>query len=120
MVTIEIFPQEDAEEDEPTIKKKIEIEIEGIEPSRIAPVGMIVGSPIAMTELLNLITEIKPIEQPQQEELDSYYAQRVLVYDDGDLSAKTLDLPHHIGLRVVLESVLQEYGSSDNLQIQIS
>ena len=118
MVTIEIFQQEEAEENEPTIKEKIEIE--GIEPSRIVPVGMKVSDRIPMTKLSNLITKIKPIEQPQQEELESYYAQRVPVYEDGDLSSKELDLPHHIGLRVVLESVLQKYGTSDNLQIQIS
>jgi hypothetical protein len=118
MATIEILEQVDAEEGKTTLREAIKIE--GIEPSRIAPVNLKVGIPIAMTELLNLITEIKPIEQPQQEELDSYYARRVPAYEDGDLSAKEFDLPHHIGLRVVLESVLQKYGTSDNLQIEIS
>ena len=118
MVTIEILQPGDTIEGEPTIRE--EIEIEGIEPSRIAPVNMKVGIPIAMTELLNLITEIKPIEQPRPDELDSYYARRVPVYEDGDLSTKEFDLPHHIGLRVVLESVLQKYGTSNNLQIRIS
>jgi hypothetical protein len=119
MATIEILEQVDAEEGKTTLREAIKIE--GIEPSRIAPVNMKVGSLIPMTELLNLIAEIKPIEQPQSEELDdSYYAQGVSVYEDGDLSSKTLDLPHHIGLRVVLESVLQKYGTSDNLQIEIS
>ena len=119
MITIEILEQVDAEEGEPKIRE--EIRVERIEPSRVAPVAVKVGSLIPMTELLNLIAEIKPIEQPQSEELDdSYYAQGVSVYEDGDLSSKTLDLPHHIGIRVVLESVLQKYGPSDNLQIRIS
>ena len=119
MVIIEILqPGGSTEEDEPTIRRKIEIE--GIEPLHITPVEMKVGSLVPMTELLNLITEIKPIEQPQQEEPDRYYAQRVPVYEDGDLSPKVLDLPHYIGLRVVLESILQKYGTSDNLQIRIS
>ena len=124
MVTIEILEQvdaegqEDAEEGEPTIREKIEIE--EMELLYITPVDTKAGSLIPMTELLNLITEIKPIGQPQQEELDRYYAQRVPVYEDGDLSSKALDLPHHIGLRVVLESVLQKYCISDNLQIRIS
>ncbi len=121
MVTIEILERVDSEEDEPTIREEIRIvRIEGIEPSCITPVNMKVSILIAMTELLNLITEIKPIEQPRQEELDSYYALRVPIYEDGDLSAKEINLPHHIGLRVVLESVLQKYGTSDNLQIRIS
>ena len=115
MVTIEILQPGEATEDEP-IKK---IEIAGIDPLRIIPVNEIVGNRIPMTELSNLITKIKPIEQPQQEELDSYYAQHVFVYEDGDLSPKKLDLPHHIGLRVVLESVLQKYGTFNNMQIQI-
>ncbi len=124
MVTIEILEQvdaegqEDAEEGEPTIREKIEIE--RIEFLHITPVNTKAGSLIPITELLNLITEIKPIGQPQQEELDRYYAQRVSVYEDGDLSSKALDLPHYIGLRVVLENVLQKYGISDNLQIRIS
>ena len=114
MVTIEILQPGDTTEDKPTI------EIEGIDPSRITPVNMKVGVLIPMTELSNFITEIKPIEQPQPEELDSYYAQHVTVYEDGDLSSKELGIPHHIGLRVVLESVLQKYGTFNNIQIQIS
>lgn len=118
MVIIEILQSGDTTEDEQTIKEKIEIE--GISPSRITPVNTKVGIPIPMTELLDLITEIEAIEQPQQEELDNYYARRVPVYEDGDLSPKALELPHHIGLRVVLESILQKYGTSNNLQIRIS
>lgn len=118
MVTIEILEQTDAEEDEPTIKEKIEIE--GIELLYITPVVMKAGSLIPMTELSNLIAEIRPVEQPQSEELDRYYAPCVSVYEDGDLSSKALELPYHIGLRVVLESVLQKYGKSENLQIRIS
>ena len=118
MITIEILEQVDVEEGEPKIRE--EIEIEGIELLYITPVVMKAGSLIPMTELLNLIIEIKPIEQPQPEELDRYYAPRVPVYEDGDLSSKALELPHHIGIRVVLESVLQKYGPSDNLQIRIS
>ena len=30
-----------------------------------------------MTEFSNFITKIKPIEQPQQEELDRYYVEHV-------------------------------------------
>ena len=117
MATIEIFQTGKTAEDEPTIKAKIEIA--GINALRIAPVNEIVGNRIPVTELSNFITKIKPIEPPQQEEPDSYYAQRVPVYEDGDLSSKKLDIPHHIGLRVVLESVLQKYGAFNNMQIEI-
>lgn len=117
-MVIEIIQSGDTKENEPTIKEKIEIE--GIDPFRITPVNTKIGSPISMAELLKIISEIDAIEQLQQEALDNYYARKVPVYEDGNLSSKQLDLPHHIGLRVVLESVLQKYGKSDNLQIQIS
>ncbi len=118
MVTIEILQQEDTTEDDPTIKERIQIQ--GIQVLRITPINIKVSIPIPMTELLDIINEIKPIEGPQQEELDSYYAMQVPVYNDGNLSAEELDLPHHIGLRLALESVLQRYGTSNDLQILIS
>lgn len=119
MVTIEILQQEDIIENEPTIKEKIKIQ--GIQPSRITPINIEVGISISMTELPDIINKIKPIEKPQQEELDNYYTNQTRVFEDGDLSLKKLDIPHHIGLRVVLESVLRKYGNtSETLVIQIS
>lgn len=118
MATIEIVQSGNAQDDEPVVKEKIEIE--EVLPLHITPVDMQLGSLIPMTQLSNHIAQIKPIEQPQQEERDRYYAQNVPVYDDGNLSLKKLELPHYIGLRVVLESVLQAYGKSDDLQIRIS
>lgn len=117
MATIEILQPGETTEDDPVIKEKIEIE--GINPLRISLVNMKVGDRIAMNELSNFISKIEPIEQLQPEEPDSYYAQHVHVHEDGDLSSKKLDLPHHIGLRVVLESVLQKYGAFNDLRIQI-
>ena len=123
MVTVEILELVNSAENEPTIsqeKTKEEIKVDAIEPSRVSPVNLRVARRIPMNELPDLIHEIKPVEDPKPDELDSYYAQRVQIYEDGDLSWKELDLPHHIGLRVVLESVLQKYGDSENLLIQIS
>lgn len=119
MVTIEILEQSHGEEGKTSIKEVVNIE--GIEPSRISPIAVKVGIPIPIADLLNLVDEIKPIEQPPQDELDdSYYARGVPVFVDGDLSPKELDLPHHIALRVVLEGIMQKYGTSDNLHVQIS
>ena len=118
MVTIEILQPGDTQEDEPAVKEKIEIG--EIQPLHITPVDMKLGSLIPMIQLSDLIGEIKPIEQPQQKEPDRYNAQNIPVYDDGNLSPKKLDLPHHIGLRVVLESVLKKYEKFDDLQIRIS
>ena len=118
MVTIEVLLQKDTTEVEPIIKEKIEIE--GIHPLRITPVNIKINIPIPMAELPDLIAEIEPIEEPQQDELDSYYANQIPVYNDGDLSSKELDLPHHIGLRLALESLLQKYETPEDLQILIS
>lgn len=117
MVTIEILQPRDTEECAPAVKEKFEIE--GIDPLRIAPVYMKVGDRIPMTELSNFISKIEPIEQPQPEEPDSFYAQHVPVNEDGVLSSGKLEIPHHIGLRVVLVSVLQKYGTFNNMQIRI-
>ena len=118
MVAIEILKPGNTQEDEPVVKEKIEIE--EINPIYITPIDMQLGSLISMTQLSKLIPEIKPKEQPQQKEPDRYYCQNTSVYDDGNLLPTNLDLPHHIGLRVVLERVLQEYEKSHALQIRIS
>lgn len=118
MVTIEIIQLSEAQEKEPTVKETIQIE--GIEPSRITPVNAEVGIPIPMTNLSQFIPEIEAIEQLNEEEPESYYTQDVPVYDDGNLSLKNINLPHHIGLRVVLESLLQKFGKCKDLYIQIS
>ena len=119
MATIEILQLGNTTEDELTIKERIEIQ--GIQASRINPVNIKVSIPIPMTELLDLTNNIIPIEEPKQEELDSYYAMQVPVYNDGNLSAEELDLPHHIGLRVVLESIIRKYSNTpEDLHIRIS
>ena len=118
MVTVEIVQSGNAQKDEPVVKETIEIE--EVLPLHIIPVDMQLGSLMPITQISNLIAQIKTTEQPQQEERDRYYAQNVPVYGDGDLSLKKMELPHHIGLRVVLECVLQNYGKSDDLQIRIS
>ena len=118
MVTIEIFQQGNTPEDEITIMEKIEIE--EIQLSRIAPADIQNGIPISMSKLSSLISRISPLEELQLDELDGYFAQQISVYYDGNLFCQKLDLPHHIGLRVVLENLLQKYGASEILKIKIS
>ena len=118
MATIEIFQLRNTPENEVKIKKRIEIP--EIQASRIDPVNIKVGISILITELPDFINEIKPIEEPNREELDSYYAMQVSVYNDGNLSKDALDLPHHIGLRVALESIIRKYNNTSTpLQIRI-
>ena len=123
MVTVEILKLVNTVENEPSIGQEEiieEIKVDAIEPSRVTPVNSRVSGRIPMNELSDLILEIRPLEDPKPDELDSYLAQRVQIYEDGSLSRKELDLPHHIGLRVLLESILQKYGDFEDLLIRIS
>ena len=118
MVTIEILQQDKNIEDEPTVIDKIQIS--EIEPFCISPEEIQNGIPISMSEMSNLICKISPIRELQEDERDSYFAQQLPVYYDGNLPLQKLDLPHHIGLRVVLENLLQKYGTAETLKIKIS
>ena len=118
MVTIEILQEKNNIEDEPTIIDRIQIS--EIEPFRITPADIQNGIPISMSELPNLISKISPFEELPQEERDNYFARQIPVYYDGNLSLQKLDIPHHIGLRIVLENLLQKYDASETLKIKIS
>ena len=115
---VEVLKPGATEDDDPQTVERIEI-IE-IATSRVSPVNDWVSSPIAIAELADLLTQIKPIEPLDSEELDSYHAQDIEVWRDGNLFPAKIDFPHHIGLHVVLRSILQKYGTVDNLQIEIS
>jgi hypothetical protein len=110
----------ETEEDKDEFRVVGEIEIEGVDPFRITPVREKVGSPLTIQELTELVAQIQPSEPLNQDEPDSYYAQGIAVWRDGSLSTDSVDIPHHIGLRVALASVLERYSASDHLLIQIS
>ena len=100
-----------------------EIKIDGVDPSRVLPFGEKVGTLLTKEELKALLAEVQPAEPVNMDEPDSYYAQNISVWRDGNLppeNSTPIDIPHHIGLRVTLENVLQKYGTSDNLRIRIS
>ena len=97
------------------------IEIAEIDTSRITPVNAKVADPpIPIQELSDLITQIQPVELLKPEEPDTYYAQNIEAWRDGNLSREKIDIPHHIGLRVLLTSILQKYGISNRVLIQIT
>jgi hypothetical protein len=97
-----------------------EIEIERVDPLRITPVREKVGSSLTIQELTEMVAQIQPVEPLNPDEPESYYAQGIAVWRDGRLASDSLDTPHHIGLRVALASVLERYGASDYLLVQIS
>ena len=118
---IEVLKPGDTEEDESEVIEKIEIS--KIDTSRIIPVNETVANPpIPIQELSDLIRQIQPIEPLKLEEPDAYYARNIEAWRDDNLSSdlnNAMDIPHHIGLRVVLAGVYQKYGTSDNLLIHI-
>lgn len=114
---IRVLERVRAEEDE--FKTVDEFEIKGVDPLRVNPVHERVGSPLSIRELAELVEQVQPSEPMNLDELDSYYAQNITVWQDGNLSPDSIDMPHYIGLRVAMKSVLQKYNASDHLLIQI-
>ena len=100
-----------------------EIEIDSVNVFRVLPFCDKVGALLTTEELKALLAKIQPTEGLNIDELENYYAQKISVCKDDNMPAGNttpIDVPHHIALRIVLESVLQKYGTCDNLQIQIS
>ena len=118
MVTIEILQPGETQENELLVKETIPME--GIQLYRITPMKDNVEIPIAITALPNLIAEIEPVGHLQPEESDNYFALHIPVREDSEISSKKLHLPHHICLRLLLESVLQKYDKCTDVQIRIS
>ena len=112
---IEIFESTNAE-------NPIEIEIENIDVSRVLPFNGTVGERISKEELKSLLNELQPSENLNMNEPESYFALKVSVWLDDDAALRDkapFDIPHHIALNVVLESILQKLDTFDSPQIQI-
>lgn len=92
-----------------------EFEIAGVDPLRVTPVHEKVGSLLSVQGLKELFEQIQPLQPPSLAEPDSYYAQNVDAWQDGDLSRSPIDIPHHVGLRVALAGILQKYNAPDYL-----
>lgn len=101
----------------------IEIEIENVDVSRVLPFNDNVGERISKEKLISLLDEIRTAEDVNMDEPETYFAEKVSVWLDGNIAPKgavPFDIPHHEALRLVLESILQEYSTSDDLDILIS
>lgn len=92
-----------------------EFDIAGIDPLRILPIHEKIGTPLTTQELAELIAQIQPLEPLNTQEPESFYAQNVQVWQDGQLSSNSIDIPHYIGLRVAITSILQKYKTPDLL-----
>ena len=112
---IEIFESANAE-------TPIEIEIENVDVSRVIPFNANVGERISKEKLESFLNELDSAEDVNRGEPESYFAQQVSVWldDDAALGDRTpFDIPHHIAVRVVLESILQKFEASDSMEIRI-
>lgn len=101
----------------------IEIEIENVDVSRVIPFNANVGERIPKEKLESLLNELAFTEDVNMDEPESYFAQHLSVWldDDTALGERTpFDIPHHIAVRVVLESILQKLEPSDSMQIRIN
>lgn len=114
---IEVFESTDSTE------ALIEIKVENVNVSRVPPFNANVGERISKEQLKSFLNKLDSAEGVNMDEPESYFAQQVFVWldDDAALGARTpFDIPHHIAVRVVLESILQKFEISDSMQIRIS
>lgn len=101
----------------------IEIEIENVDVSRVIPFNTHVGERISKEKLESLLNELCTSEHVNMQEPETYFAQKVSVWLDGDIAPSGIapfDIPHHEAIRLVLESILHKNLTSDELYIQIS
>jgi len=94
---------------------ELEVEIVGIDPLRVIPIREKVGSLLSIQELTELLGQIQPLEPLKLEEPESYYAQGIAAWQDSSLSCNSIDIPHHIGLRVAVASIVEKYGMTEYL-----
>ena len=100
----------------------IAIKIENVDVSRVFPFRDHVGIQLKKEKLKAMLDEVCPYKGVNTDELEYYYAQQIPVWLDGNIThenAIPIDVPHHIGLRLVLESVLRKHDPSDLLQFLI-
>jgi hypothetical protein len=104
-----------AEGEEPKILD--EVEIEGIDPASITPINENVGTLLTFKDLLGLLSRAHALNTPA--DADAYYA-RTPAWIDLNLMKESTEVPHHIGFRLVANSVLQKYAGQENLRIEVS
>ena len=100
----------------------IEIKIENVEASRVHPFNDNVGERISKEELKSLLNEVRPSEDLNMDEPESYFALKISVWLDGNFGldrTTPIDMPHHMAVSLVLESVLEKYKTCDDFQILI-
>lgn len=100
----------------------IKIEIKKVEVSRVRPFKDNVGERIPKEKLKSLLNEVQPVENLDMDEPESYFAPNISVWLDGNLDldqAARINIPYHIAVRLVLESILEKYRTYDDLQILI-
>lgn len=97
--------------------------LEEIDVFRIKPINELVGTLLTFKQVSELVSSIRPYESLSDvnaEELELYYSQDVDLIKDGSLSHVKMDIPHHIGARVAIESILQQTNSLENIRIEIA
>lgn len=107
----------EAEENDYTVVN--EIEVPQVDPLRVAPVREKVGRSLSFSDLAKIVPEIRPFETFEPNEPDSYYAQDTRAWRDADQTPELIDIPHYIGVRTVLQSILKHYGMLEDIVVQI-
>lgn len=104
-------------EGEDNIQILDEIKILQIDSLSILPVKDNVGTPLTVQDLRELVKHMELAPSLQQ---DERYAHNVDTWRDGRAFPEAMDIPHHIGFRLAVNSILQKYGAIPDLLFQIS
>ena len=93
------------------------IELLQINSFSIASVAEKVGYDLTAEELQQVLNKVKPSDFVEK---DERYAGNVPAWMDGDSTRNGISIPHYIGFRLVLDSILQKYGTSTDLIFQLA
>ncbi len=96
------------------------ITIEKVDVFRVKPIKELVGTPLSLQKISELISQIQPSESLNKDEPELYYSQEVELIKDGNLLTVKMDIPHYISIRIVLESVLKTSNMFKNIRIEIT
>ncbi len=116
-MVITVYKQVDIGGEEDNTQVLDRIEIPQIDSLSIIPVRDHVGTPLTAQYLRKLVNHL---ELPSSLQEDERYAQNVDTLKEGCVVSGVMDIPHHIGFRLAVNSILQKYGDIPNLLFQIS
>lgn len=93
----------------------IELSIDNLDVSTVQHLKLLVGEKLTIEQLDELCSNLQP--SGDQERDDSYFLQNASVWVNGNPIPTSIDVPHYLGIKAVLNSVITKYKSAPNIRI---